>query len=848
MNKPQSNRFDTTRLGALVDSAAIGVLIADLDENIYYANPSALALLDYSRDQLIAAGMGKIIHPAHLAEMRQTRDASLKDRLENSYIRESRYVTRTGAEIWVQANVARIEGEEVEGRALFSIYLTSIDRQKRAERELSKTQKRFEFALASAQQGVWDYDLATGESYHSDDWHFIRGLQPGENDRVELDEWLEFIHPDDRDRVRNYIEKQNSGELERIGFEFRERHVDGHWVWILSRGQVAERNEAGIPIRVIGTDTDVTALKQSEEQTARMARRLELAQAISKTGIWEVELETGNTFWDADVRKIFGIGGAAGQVSNTQWEEMVHPDDRERSVQDIERALSTRADHYSQYRVIRPDGEVRHVRSRAIFHDDGTAAPRIIGVNWDVTGDVELTEELRQANQLAARRNEELVTANAVVEHNALHDSLTGLPNRRYLDERLIERASHRNAHGGQLCLLHFDLDRFKQINDTLGHAAGDYMLMHTAEVLQSATRDDDFVARVGGDEFVILLESDAQITRLEALARQVLEVMSQPISYQGQSCRSSVSIGIACASGPNIDPQLLLMNADVALYRAKNTGRNGFVYFTDSLQAEITAAKTCADEILWGLDNEAFIAHYQPQFDAQSLEIVGVEALARWQHPDRGLLPPAAFLKTAEDINVVADIDLLILEQALAERSSWIDAGLFVPRVSVNVSTKRLRQDDLVTRLREKKIEPGVLSFELLESIFLDDEDDEFISWQIGQLHDLGIGIDIDDFGTGHASIVGLLRTKPHRLKIARELVGPIVESDQQRDLVRSIIEIGHSVGVEVVAEGVETMAHADLLAAMGCDILQGYAFGRPMSSADFFNFAHARGWKAVS
>ncbi len=848
MSTSSKKKIDESLLGALIETAGIGILVVDLEERVYYANKAAVNLLGYSLEEMQALSMAGLVHPDDMENMRAQRDSYTVYAGQPIYHREAKYRTKTGEAIWVMASVAHMQRQAEDGTELYSVHLTSIDRQKRAERKLAETQQRFEFALSSARQGVWDYNLATGENFHSADWHYIRGLEAGSPVRDAYDDWMEHIHPDDRKRVADYVSKQNSGELERIAFEFRERHVDGHWVWILSRGQVAERNEAGLPIRVIGTDTDITHIKDSEEQTVRMARRLELAQAISKTGIWELELETGRNTWDENVRAIFGIGGEAGPVRDNQWLDSLHPDDYKQATDEFQRALDTHANHYSQYRIIRPNGEVRHIRSRAIFHDDGTCMPRIIGVNWDVTADMKLTEELQRANQLAEQRNEELVTANAIVEHNALHDSLTGLPNRRFLDERIVERAAHCNEHGGQLCLLHFDLDRFKHINDTLGHAAGDAMLMHAAEVLKGATRDEDFVARVGGDEFVILLEAEASVKRLESLCQQVLDVMGQPIRYQGQACRSSMSIGIAKASAPNIDPQMLLVNADIALYRAKNKGRNGFVHFTDSLQAEISAAKNCADEILWGLDNDAFIAHYQPQFDAQTLEIVGVEALARWQHPEKGLLPPSTFLKTAEEINVVADIDLKILEQALNERREWIDAGLFIPRVSVNVSTRRLRQDDLVTRLREKHIEPGVLSFELLESIFLDDEDDEFINWQIEQLHELGIGIDIDDFGTGHASIVGLLRTKPHKLKIARELVAPIVDSDQQRDLVRSIIEIGHSVGVEVVAEGVETMAHADQLARMDCDILQGYAFGRPMAGADFFRYAHARGWKAVS
>lgn len=841
--------FDSAQFGALVEYAAIGVLVADINEKIYYANAAALKLLGYSREQMLAANMAEIVHPDQVAEMRLIRDGRLKVSGADSYHRESKYLTRDGQSIWVQAHVGQIGIKSAAGEPLYSIHLSPIDRQKRAELELSKTQQRFEFALSSAQQGVWDYDYAAGTGYHSDVWHRIRGLEPGCGKRVELEDWLACIHPDDRDRVRDYVALQNSGELDQIAYEFRERHeIDGRWIWILSRGGVAERNEAGLPIRIVGTDTDITPLKQSEEKTAHMAHRLELARSISVTGIWEVEMETGRTFWDEAVRELFGIGGASGEVPDDQWEKGVHPDDRDRATAEIDHVLKTRADHYSQYRIVRPDGEVRYIRSRAVVHDDRMSPPRIIGVNWDVTSDVRLTEQLQRANQLAEQRNEELQTANSIVEFNALHDSLTGLPNRRFLDEQLAKLAEQCSRNGERLAVLHFDLDRFKQINDTLGHAAGDAMLMHAAEVLKQSVREGDFVARVGGDEFVVLLSRHVSESRLEHLSMQVLDIMAQPIQFQGNQSRTGVSIGVATAQGQDIDPGLLLINADIALYRAKSKGRNRFEHFTEALQDEITAAKTCADEIHTGLENDEFMAFYQPQFDAQSLEIVGVEALARWQHPKKGVLPPIAFLKTAEDINVVSAIDRLILEKAIKARQHWLDAGEFIPRLSVNVSTKRLREDDLASGLRELNVEPGVVSFELLESIFLDEDDDDFIAWQIEQLHELGIDIDIDDFGTGHASIVGLLRLKPQRLKIARELVAPIVESEPQRELVRSIIEIGQSLNIGVVAEGVETMAHADILAAMGCDILQGYAFGRPMAEDDFLRFAQARGWKAVS
>lgn len=840
--------LNSKQMELLVANAGIGLIVCDHQNRIYFANKAAAELLGYSQSEFSSLSILDLVYPEDQAAMNKVRDAHDVVKPGPHYRRESRYVTKSGEAIWVEVHVAVSGAMSADGEPLYSVQLSPIDRQKQAEWELIKTQQRFEFALAGAQQGVWDYNYATGEIYHSDAWHRIRGMEPGCHDRDDLDAWLRFIHPDDKDRVRDYVERQNAGELDRISFEFRERHEGGHWVWILSRGQVVSRNEQDRPTRVIGTDTDITMIKQSEERSVHLAHRLDLARSIAKTGIWEVDVETGVGYWDDAVKELFGVPDLVGDISEDIWASFVHPEDVERARADVDRMLSAKADHYSQYRVIRPDGETRHLRSRAVYLDDGMTPPRIIGVNWDVTEDVRLTEELQRANELAERRNEELETANSIVEYHALHDALTGLPNRRFLDERLSEIASACIENGETLAVLHVDLDRFKQINDTLGHAAGDAMLMHTAEVLKESVRETDFVARVGGDEFVILLDDSVSNERLEGLARRILSVMAQPISYQGQPCRSGVSIGIATASGKDIDPGPMLVNADIALYRAKSKGRNRFEHFTKALQAEIKAAKTCADEILSGLENDEFFAHYQPQFDAKTLEIAGVEALVRWRHPEQGVLAPNAFLRTAEDLNVVPDIDKLILEKALKARQHWLDEGVFIPRISVNVSTRRLRQGDLAAGLRDMNVEPGVVSFELLESIFLDEDDDDFIAWQVEQLHELGVDIDIDDFGTGHASIVGLLRLNPQRLKIARELVAPITESEAQCDLLRSVIEIGRSLNVAVVAEGVETMAHADLLAEMGCDILQGYAFGRPMSDDELLRYVRNRGWKAVS
>jgi diguanylate cyclase (GGDEF)-like protein len=308
--------------------------------------------------------------------------------------------------------------------------------------------------------------------------------------------------------------------------------------------------------------------------------------------------------------------------------------------------------------------------------------------------------------EMTEARNRDLETAQKRIEYNALHDSLTGLANRRYLDDMLNEHASKFQRGEEVAGLLHIDLDRFKQINDTLGHAAGDAMLVHAAQVLRRNTRPGDFVARVGGDEFVVLClrptgDEEGNTRYLASLANRIIDEMQQPVGYEGHECRFGVSIGIASDADSMADPRRLLVNADIALYRAKSRGRNRYQFFNDALQAEITSTKRIADEILSGIERGEFIAHYQPQFDASTLEVVGVEALARWRHPTQGLLPPAAFMKIAEELNVVDTIDRMILEQTLLDLAAWRAAGLPIPKASVNVSARRLRDEELIRGLR---------------------------------------------------------------------------------------------------------------------------------------------------
>ena len=621
--------------------------------------------------------------------------------------------------------------------------------------------------------------------------------------------------------------------------------------WLLRLGLVIAGALILLPIIITGRlmgerQLHFRELKAREEALERLSRRLGLALDTSQVGVWEMDIVTQDLIWDDRMNELNGYPADNGKRDYSHWRKGLHPDDLAQAEADFNEGISS-GTYRSEFRTLRPDGLVRHIRSLGAVYRDPDSNPKILGVNWDVTADVMLNEDLRLAKQLTDAHNRELDAARVRIEYNALHDSLTGLPNRRYLDERLKTLEVGGFDDSGSIAMLHIDLDRFKQINDTMGHAAGDAMLVHASSVLLSNCGLTDFVARVGGDEFVVLTSARDGDIYLGTLAEQIVSQMRQPVTYQGHECRFGVSIGIAVERGEVIDCKRLLINADIALYRAKGRGRNRFEFFSEALQAEVVNTKRVADEILGGLERNEFIAFYQPQFDARTHDLVGVEALARWDHPTQGIRPPDSFLPVAEDLNVVSTIDRLILEQALSDLDRWEAAGFRVPRASVNVSLRRLHDEDLITGLRQLDIALGRISFELVESIYLD-ESDAIVGWNIDQIKDLGIDVEIDDFGTGYASIVSLQKLRPKRLKIDRQLVDPILVDRAQRQLLVSIIDIGKSMGIEVVAEGVETMEHARILAELGCDILQGYAFAKPMSAADLENLLRTEAWRQAS
>ena len=739
------------------------------------------------------------------------------------------------------------------------------------ERELLTVSHRLNLALRSSKIGIWEIDLDTQTRSWDERMYHLHGLPPG-GGAPSYAEWRRTVHHDDISMASLTLFRALDEDLE-YRSQYRIVMPDDSVRHVRNTGSTHVGADGKAKITGISWDvTDdvlmteqlrtakavadqknieledaLTGLSEREQQLEVITRRLDLALDSYKCGMWEADLDAGVTYWDERMHQLYGLTYSDGITTHETWINTIHPDDREETLSNVGRTIANGVPYVQASRVVLPDGAVRHVRSVGKVHETPGGSRKLIGIAFDISDDVLLTEQLRTAKAMAEAKNDELADAKDRIEHNALHDPLTGLGNRRMLDKEL-EALSNARVDGLQnIAILHIDLDRFKQINDTLGHAAGDAMLVHASKILRANVRAGDMVARIGGDEFVVLVASPPSKVFLSSLSERIIAQMRQPVDYNGFPCRFGVSIGIACAGDMAIDERQLLVNADIALYRAKESGRNRHEFFTDALQAEIVTTKRIADEILEGIEQNQFVAWYQPQFDAGTLRLSGVEALVRWNHPREGVLTPDKFLHIAEELNVVATIDRIVLDRSLIDAMRWAAMGIDVPKISVNVSAKRLSDDLLLNSLQGLSFKPGQLSFELVESIFLDESDD-IVTANIEGIKKLGIDIEIDDFGTGHTSIVSLLKIKPKRLKIDRQLVAPILNSRNEQALIRSIIEIGRSLGIETVAEGVETMEHAEMLGLLGCDLLQGYAFAKPLSFDKFVAFANKEALQLAS
>ncbi len=559
------------------------------------------------------------------------------------------------------------------------------------------------------------------------------------------------------------------------------------------------------------------ALRQSEERYA-------LAAHGSNGGLWDWDLKADALYlsprWDAMLGYDENDAEAPSRSTHPgTWLKRIHADDREGVEAQLEQHKSGGAAHFEcQYRLLCKDGTYRWMIARGLAVRDGAGhAYRMAGSQNDIH-ESKLVEE-------------QLV-------HNAFYDTLTGLPNRA-LFMNLLERALARaKRHSDYLfAVLFLDLDSFKTVNDSLGHLAGDRLLVGVAQRLQECLRTNDSIARLGGDEFIILLDGireEGDAMRVAERIERDLDAPFQLGEQDGQEVRVSASIGIALSASQYDQPAHLVRDADTALYRAKEQGRARYEMFDQAMHTKVVARLQLENELRRAIERHEFVVHYQPIIALNSGRIVGFEALARWQSPERGLVPPIDFIPIAEDNGLIVPIDRGVLLSACLQMREWQQS---YPReeplsISVNLSTKHFSQPGLIDQIGKSIEQTGVaahsLKLEITESAIM--QHPETVPATLHQLRELKTQISMDDFGTGYSSLSYLHRFPLDTLKIDRSFINRLGEPGESGEIVRTIIALAHSLKMDVVAEGVETAEQAAQLNEMGCEYGQGYFFSRPV------------------
>jgi diguanylate cyclase (GGDEF)-like protein len=439
----------------------------------------------------------------------------------------------------------------------------------------------------------------------------------------------------------------------------------------------------------------------------------------------------------------------------------------------------------------------------------------------------------RPMSNVVLRRTHELVDARNSMAFIAVHDGLTGLYNRTFLTDHFdtLIKGVHRRQE--RLAVVQIDLDRFKQINDTLGHAAGDYVLVVTAQRMRDSCRASDLCVRLGGDEFVMILNGAGATEDINMVAKRILECINEPISFQGATIHPGASAGIAVYPVDADNAADLTVHADLALYSAKKLGGGAFSFFSEELRRELEHRKQLEADLKAAIALESFSVYYQPQVSISNGTITGVEALVRWKHPERGMVSPGEFIPVAEKSGLMAEIGRIIVRKAIGEAAEWHRAGIGFGRMAINVSGSELRENDfdsfLFETLERAGLPPEKLSLEIVESVILDDEKTG-IAAKLRHIRSAGVHLELDDFGTGYASLSHVNPNEIDRLKIDRRFVQNINSNGDNTKIVRAITELARGLGISIIAEGAETEAELASLVSIGCDQVQGYHIAFPM------------------
>lgn len=674
---------------------------------------------------------------------------------------------------------------------------------------LEISNQRYELVVEGANDGIWDWDLKTGEYFFSLKWKSTFGYGDKELPNT-IETWKSLLHPEDKERsleVLNRYLEEKTGIYQNI---YRLRCKDGSYRWILSRGKGVWSKD-GEPLRIAGSHTDITEQINLQEV---LRQEKELSESIIYNApVIIMILDTRGNIVKCNPFTTILTGFNEDELLGKKIADLFFTKLNREFLKDLFRRIKNAETISNQEISIQcKDGRLATILWNSNFlHDQQGDIKGIIIIGLDITDRRQMEEKLH---------------------YLAYYDHLTGLPNRTMLDdvgEKLINRARERQK---KLAFIYLDIDNFKNINDTLGHGSGDKLLVYVARLLSRQIHPPNVIARLGGDEFAIILADIDNIDQVTAVINGILPSLRKPYNIHNREFYISVSIGVAIYPEHGKDLATLMQNADIAMFHIKNNSKDDFAIFSPHMQEAAWDYMEMSGHLKAAIQKERFFLHYQPQIDLKTGKIIGVEALIRWIHPEKGYIPPLKFITFAEETGDIRQIGNWVFKTVCRQKRSWEERGLSDIKVSINLSGKMLTQSDLVPSIQRMLEEHNMsccdVVMEITETAVMADLKKSIEV--LNELKELGVIIALDDFGTGYSSLTYLQKLPIDILKVDKEFIQNISKGGKELFIFKSIIHMAHNLGLKVVAEGVETEEQVKILQHTGCDMAQGFYFCKPL------------------
>ncbi|MDI6816015.1 MAG: PAS domain S-box protein [Actinomycetota bacterium] len=790
---------ESTLKSLLLDCAKDAVVVHDFEGNHIYVNEAACKQRGKTREELLNMSVKDFI-PPKLAHQFDERIELLKK--NRSLVFESFHTKPDGTLFYVEvyAGVIEFQGEDV----VISIARDITDR-KDSERLLKESEERYRrlielspVALAVHSGGKVVYANAAAAK-------LLGASKPAELIDKPV---LSFVHPEDHALVKERISLMMQGNEVDLTEE-RFVRLDGGIIDVeVAASPIMYNGKQAIQVTV----RDVTEHRQALAAVVEAKERVEQLYRVMPSAVFTVDRESLITSFNDKAVQITGY--EASEIIGRKCSEFaLEPCTNKCGLfsSDVQKPIMGR-----ECTIRRKDGEIRTLSKNVDVVRDA---------DGNVIGGVESFEDITERKH-----------AEEMLNYMAFYDLLTDLPNRTLLSDRLILAIANAHRSGNMMALLFLDLDRFKTINDTLGHTVGDKLLQQVADRLKGCLREGDTIARLGGDEFTLLLPQIVTVDDATSVAQKIIDVLKPPFGFDGRELHITTSIGIALYPSDGKDVQSLLKNADIALYRAKEQGRNNYQLYTPLMNAEAFERLAMEVSMRKALERQEFVVYYQPQVDLKTGAIIGMEALIRWMHPDLGLVYPAEFIPMAEETGLIVPIGEWVLRTACEQNKAWQDAGYAPIRMAVNLSCRQFQQVDLAERVarivKETGLDPRYLELEITESVLMKDADAAVDT--LNKLKKKGIYISIDDFGTGYSSLGYLKRFPIDVLKIDRSFIRELSAGTEDAAIATAIITVAHTMKLKALAEGVETLEQLELLRSLKCDSMQGFIFSRPVPAEE--------------